>query len=288
MINVYVLINRLIDLTMKPMERVHPMVPLALWSVVVGVFAMIIYKYTSKQDGIKDAKEKIKGHFYEVWLFIDDAAVIAKAQGRIMWNALRYLGYALPPLAIMIVIFFPLFANFETRYAFHPVRPGDEVLVKVRLSEGFEGWEDAVELDVPPGMEKVGPRVRLVRRIMESESSLREKAREYEVDYRLRPRFAGRYDLLIKVKGESFTVPLYAGDEPGKRSAPLATDNLGHALLFPPLVTLPAGAGVAEVEIEYGEAEFPFLGWETWWVWPFLIISMIAALAVKGVFKVEI
>ena len=152
MVGLYIFINRVIDLMMAPFNGMHPLVPLGLWSVIVGVAAMIIYTYTSKQDGIKDAKERTKGHFFGVWLYIDDAAVIARAQAMIMWNALRYMGYALPPLAIMIVIFFPLFANFETRYAMAPVEIGSNVLVKVRLTGHSEGWEDKVSLDLPDGV----------------------------------------------------------------------------------------------------------------------------------------
>lgn len=288
MVGLYVLVNKLIDLTLRPLEGMHPLAPLTLWSVIVGVAAMIIYKYTSSQDGIKDAKERIKGHFYEVWLYIDDAAVIAGAQGRIFYNALRYLVFALPPLAIMIVLFFPLFANFETRYAMRPVAAGDEVLVKVKLSGHFEGWEDKVGIEVPAGVKVAGGPVRFIRKVMKSENSVVEKRRDYEVDYKLMPESAGVKELLVTGRGQSFKVPLVAGDDYGRRAAPFAAAGLGTALLFPPLVTVPPDSGVQSVEISYPEADFPCLGWETWWIWPFLIISMIAALAVKGVFKVEI
>ena len=60
------------------------------------------------------------------------------------------------------------------------------------------------------------------------------------------------------------------------------------ALLFPPHVAPPAESGVRSVDIKYPEADFPVFGWGMWWVWPFLAVSLVAALAVKGVFKVEI
>jgi hypothetical protein len=288
MVSLYIYINKIIDLLMRPMEGLHPLVPLALWSVIVGVVAMIIYKYTSNQDGIHDAKEKIKGHFYEVWLYIDDAAVIARAQLLIMLNALRYLGYALPPLVIMIVIFFPLFANFETRYAMRPVAPGDDVLVKLRLTGHFDGWQD-VKLDLQEGVAITGHPIRFIRKILKDSKGIRqEKSRDYEINYKLRPERAGSHQLRFKAKGESFTVPLVVGGDYGARVPPYSTTSLGTALLFPPVAGIPAKSGVRHVEITYPEAEFPFLGWNTWWIWPFLIISIIAALAVKGVFKVEI
>lgn len=288
MVNLYILLNRALDASLRPLEGLAPLWPLAIWSAIMGVAAMLIYKYTSSQDGIKDAKDKIKGHFYEVWLFIDDARVIAAAQAKIMGNAARYFLYAAPPLVIMIVIFFPLFANFETRYAFRPVRPGDEVMVKLRLNQQFEGWQEAVKLELPPGVAMVGSPVRFIRKTMTSPASFTEKSRDYEVDYKLRPETAGRHQLKFTVKGEQFSVPLLAGEGYGERVPPYESAGLGLALLYPPSVSIPKNADVDRVQIAYPEADFPWLGLHTWWVWPFLVISMIAAFAVKGVFKVEI
>ncbi|HUT55190.1 MAG TPA: hypothetical protein VM658_17505 [bacterium] len=286
MVKLYILINRVLDASFSPFAGLDPLWPLAVWSVIMGVIAMVIYKYTSNQGGIKDAKEKIKGHFYEVWLFIDDAPVIVAAQGRIMWNALRYFLYAVPPLAVMIVLFFPLFANLETRYASRPVKPGDEVMVKVRLAGQFEGWRDAVKLEPPPGVSMVGYPVRFIRKTMESQGA-REQSRDYEVDYKLRPETAGSHPLKFTVQGRQFTVPLVAGDHYGVRVPPYESAGLGLALLYPPAVGVPADSRVAAIQITYPEADFPWLGLNTWWVWPFLVISMIAAFAVKGVLKVE-
>lgn len=287
MVNLYILLNRALDATLRPFDGLNPLWPLAVWSVIMGVAAMVIYKYTSSQAGIKDAKEKIKGHFYEVWLFIDDAPVIVAAQGRIMWNAVRYFLYAVPPLAVMIVLFFPLFANLETRYATRPVKPGGEVMVKVRLTGQFEGWQNEVKLETPPGVSMVGYPVRFIRKTMESSGSSREAARDYEVDYKLRPETAGSFPLKFTVKGKEFTVPLLAGDDYGVRVPPYESAGLGLALLFPPSVGIPADSKVDRVQITYPEAKFPWFGLHSWWVWPFLIISMIAAFAVKDALKVE-
>jgi hypothetical protein len=290
MVSIYILINRFLDVLTNPLQGLHPMAAMTVWSVILGVVAMLIYKYTSKQDGIKDAKERIKGHFYEVWLYIDDAAVIMLAQGRIFFNAGRYLVYALPPLAIMIVLFFPLFANFETRYAMRPVEPGTDVLVKVRLDKYSDGWQDKVKLVLPEGVQMKGYPVRLLRKVSDDEKGTRIKRRDYEVNYKLMPKSEGAHLLKFESGGKTFEVPLYSGfaADVGERMDNLATTSLGAALLYPPAIAIPAGSGIERIEIQYPEADFPFLGWNTWWIWPMLIISMVAALAVKGVFKVEI
>jgi len=290
MTGLYIALNRALDASLAPFDGLNPLWPLGLWSAIVGVVAMLIYKYTSSQDGIKDAKERIKGHFYEVFLYIDDAPVIFGAQARIMYNAGRYLLFAMPPLVIMMALFFPLFANFETRYAFGPVAPGGEVLVKVALGRYTDGWQQDLSLTTPAGVLVVGGPVRFVRKRYDDPAAHSRKVvgRDYEADWRLRVDTAGSHNLTVTVRGKEFKVPLVAGNDRGLRAAPYATNSLGTALLYPPTAELPAGSPVAQVTIEYPAAEFPVGPWRMWWIWPFLVISMIAAYAVKGVFKVEI
>lgn len=290
MTGIYIALNRALDASLAPFDSLSPLWPLALWSVIVGVVAMVIYKYTSKQAGIKDAKEKIKGHFYEVFLYIDDAPVIFGAQARIMLNAGRYLLYALPPLVIMIALFFPLFANFEMRYAYRPAAVGSELLVKVALDRYTDGWQQDLKLTVPEGVKVVGGPVRFVRKRYDDPGARTRKitGRDYESDWRVRVTAPGRHNLTITVRDRDLKVPLVAGDDRGLRPAPYATKSLGTALLFPPVAELPGNLPVASVQIDYPEAEFPVGPWMMWWVWPFLVISMVAAYAVKGVFKVEI
>ncbi|MFO8056026.1 MAG: hypothetical protein R6V10_01860 [bacterium] len=290
MISIYILIGRGIDFLLSPLVDIHPAAALIVVGMVVGIVAIINYKYTSNQDRIKDAKDKIKGHFYEVWLYIDDAAVIVGSQLRILYHAGRYLSSAFLPIAIMVVIFFSFFANFESRFASRPVRPGEDVLVKVRLSKYTDGWKDMVKLDLPQGVKMESQPLRQVRKVMESPESIKVKRFEYLFNYKLKPETAGVHELDFEVDGNSFRVPLISGEEGsyGRRVPPYATQSLGTAILYPPLTTIPSEAPVEFVEIEYPEADLPFFGWDTWWVWPFLIISLGTAFLVKGIFKVEI
>lgn len=289
MTGIYIALNRLLDLTLAPFAGLHPLWPLGVWSAVMGVCAMLIYKYTSRQDGIRDAKEKIKGHFFEVFLYIDDAATIAKAQARIMLHAARYLAYAMPPLLIMVALFFPLFANFETRYAMRPLAPGQEALVKVAIKKHFDGWQDEIKLNLPAGLSLAAPPVRFVRKHYENPEARNKKVngRDFEADFRVRVDRPGPHVLGVSVRGKELQVPLACGSY-GDRAAPFATAELGTALLYPPLAAPPASSPLLRVQIEYPAAEFPVGPWRMWWVWPFLVVSMIAAYAVKGVFKVEI
>jgi hypothetical protein len=286
MVAFYYYLNRALDALLDPVAS-WPLLTLSLSGGVVGVVAMILYKHTSSQGGIKDAKDKIKAHFFEVWLYIDDAPVILRAQAGIFRHAFRYLAFALVPLATMIVIFFPLFANLETRYAYRPLKPGETAIIELQLARPFDDWKREVQLELPDGVTLAAGPVRFIRKTMDPKNIYKEIKRQYVVDYKLRPERAGRFELKFRVQGQDFSLPLLVGADYGHRATPYASTAPGTSLLYPPLVRIPA-ANVAHVRISYPPADFPFLGWNTWWVWPFLIVSMLAAFAVKGVFKVEI
>ncbi len=284
MISVIIFIERIVDLLFYPFESLHPMWAMTLVSVVVGVIALVIYKYTSNQDGIKDAKERIKGHFYELWIYIDELTILVTAQGGIIKNATRYLGYAMVPLAIMLLPIFVLFANMEERYHFRALEPGEETLIKLRLSDNFADWKDKVSLDLPQGLSLAAPPVRFVREIKDGRKVT---DREYEANWKIRADAEGDYKLVFKVDGANITRSLLVGGKP-TRLSPFTTTDLGTAILYPPTEKIPAAAKVQFIEVRYPEADFPFFTWYTWWVWPFLVISIIAAFFLKGPLKVEI
>jgi len=168
------------------------------------------------------------------------------------------------------------------------VAPGGEVLVEVKLTEQFDGCEDQVGLELPDEVKLIAGPARFIRKEPDPKSPYRFLSHEYVVDYKLRPTSEGVFDLKFTVAGKELTVPLVAGQKVGARAPPYEASGLGATLLFPPRAGRPADSMVEHIRIGYPEAEFPFLWWNMWWVWPFLIISMVAALAVKGVFKVEI
>ena len=65
MISIMNMMMRALDLFFIPFERLAPFWGMLAISAVTGVLMVIIYKYTSNQDGIARAKDLIKGHLLE-------------------------------------------------------------------------------------------------------------------------------------------------------------------------------------------------------------------------------
>ena len=196
MIQALVYIQRAIDLVMRPFDRLGPAWGILVSSVVVTALGLVVYKYTSNQDGIKIAKDKIKAHFFEVWLYLDDLALIAQAQGGIFKEGGRYLAYALVPLVVMMAPVMLILINLEFRYDYRPFRPGDEFLLKVRLKGFAESQLQNLVLELPPGLELAAGPVRI------AEHDRDERSARIESDWRLRVKQAGALQLQFKLGQE--------------------------------------------------------------------------------------
>lgn len=283
MIQLVVYIQRLIDLVLNPLARLGPAGAIIVSSVGVTALGLVIYKYTSNQEGIKQAKEKIKGHFFEVWLYIDDLALIARAQAGIFRQGGRYLAYALVPLLVMIVPVMLILINLEFRYAYRPLRPGDEVLVKVKLKGSAGAQLPQLRLETPAGVAVAAGPVRIS--FSEKHSS---RETRLEADWRLRVEQEGVWPLRFWL-GESAAAeqPLYAQSDGRRRLDPVRAASFASALFYPPLRALPSASPIQEIRVEYPSAEISFFGWQTWWVWPFLLVMLAAAFLLRGVIKVE-
>ena len=129
------IITPIFDLLLRPLSGVSPVWGLLIVSAVVGVIMVLIFKYTSNQDGIKGAKDKMSAYLMEIRLFKDDMRLMFAAQGRILRTNLTYMRYAVTPMLFMIVPVVLIIAQLAVRYADRPLRPGESALVTLKLAE---------------------------------------------------------------------------------------------------------------------------------------------------------
>ena len=274
-------IQKIIDQLFLPFSRFSPLYGLAFATLLITAFALIIYKYCSNQPEIKKAKERIKAHFVEVWLFIDDPILILKAQAGIFSQGVRYLAYALIPLAIMFLPVLIFLVNCEYRYHYRPFQPGEVFLLKLRFSEHVFEWRNAVNLELPPSLELTAPPLRV--------QDKDEGGKEFhEIDYRVKVNEWGNHAVKLSV-GDNEHVALKIFCDPSRtiRLNPIETAGFFSTFLHPGIGVLKLGNRIEQMEVKYPEDQISFFGWETYWVWPFLILMFIFAFALKPLIRVE-
>ncbi|MHC5209126.1 MAG: hypothetical protein ACYTG2_00225 [Planctomycetota bacterium] len=257
----------------------HVWISLLLWSFAFGIIALIAFKYCSFQDQIASAKNRIKVHLLEIRLFGDDIAGVVLSTIKIVLMNVVYIGHNLLPMVVMAVPMVALLAQLEARYAFAPAPPGTVTLLKVELDRNHTDVPvTGVRLDLPDGVVLDAPPVRTPRG---------------EIAWRLRAEAEGDHVLQVRVGDELYEKAWAVGGTP--RKVPVMRTKGWEGLLYPGEAALASDASLASMTFS-AQAPMPRgyperdLGWmpggELGIMVVFLLVSIAAGLALKGVFKV--
>jgi uncharacterized membrane protein (DUF106 family) len=268
-------LNKVFEVLFLPVRGLSPWVAMILVSLLTSFLMLLIFRHTSNQAGIKKEKNKIKAHLLELRLFKDNMGVQLKAQGRILLANFRYVAHNMKPMLVMIVPVLLILIQLNLWFGSESLKPGDPVLVKVRLVEGKYPSEVPATLAVSPELEIETPALRIED--------------EAEIDWRLRARTPGPGRLTFTVGGETVVKSASVG---ATRLAPIAAikpgRNLIDQVLNPGEAPLPPASVVRSVEVKYPAASMSLFGWHIHWLIVYFILSIAFGYAFKGVFKVEI
>ncbi|MGH9381380.1 MAG: hypothetical protein ACRD2Z_12300 [Thermoanaerobaculia bacterium] len=257
------------DAILAPFAGRSPMLTLVPISAVVGVLALLLFKWTSNQKALEAARRRQLAGFFEIRLFNDDLRNLLGAQGRILRATGRYFLHTLVPLVALLPPLFLLVAQLQFHYGYEGLRPGDTTLLQVRLDEATASADGkpAVTLNAPSGAEVETPAVWIPT--------------ERKLVWRLRAVEPGEHTLELAVGGASYTKSLTVSNQVVRRSPVRPGASLGAQLLYPAEAPLAKGGPVTSIELRYPDAEVNLLGWHTHWLIAFFILTVVAALLLK-------
>lgn len=245
--------------------------PDALWtlipiSVLAGLAAVVVFRYFSNQNLLRRTSNRLLAHLMEFRLFIDEPALVIRAQRDLLidnWHLLRLI--FLPSL-ILAIPFFVLIPQLESLYGRAPIRMGEPAVVTVEIKNGGFDRASTFSLKAPPAISVETPGVRITRL---NQISWRIRAHADYVGY-----------LQVLGPGEVVTKTIASG--PGlHRLSEQRTASIGSFLLHP-IETPFSDPLIRSVEIRYPSATIVHVHWLVW----FSVVSMLAAvllLALPGV-----
>ena len=276
------------DLLLRPFAGLPPIVPVAVVALVSGIFALLVYRWTSDQTAIAAVKRRLFGHLLEVRLFNDDLRAVLAAQLRLLRENVTYLRLNLVPLLWMIVPFMLLIAQLQFHYGYDGLEVGERTLLVVDLAPAdpaAAGGEEAVprppiELEAPAGVavETEGVWVPSLRQVL----------------WRLRADEPGHHELVVRADGESFTKSLFvvapeAGARWVRRSPTRRRAAILDQLLYPAEPSLPRGGPIERIDVRYPAASISFFGlFDVHWLIAFLVLSLAFAFALRNRFGVTL
>ena len=248
------LLRALGELLMRPLDRMPEGAALLVVSVVSGVVALYVVKWTTNQKKLSAARDQLTSAVLEIRLYLDSPRRVWKAQGRVAAWTGKYIVRALPALLLLVVPFTLVFMHMYVRHEVAPVSVGEDVLVKL------EADAEAVTAAMPAGVEQTAP-------------VFRGSGSTYYL--RVRPSVAGRHEIVFDIDGVPVTKLVVAGA--GRVSSPERGGGI-HALWA---LGVEGGAPrtVARISVAHPSADRSWLGMPWWAFW--LVVSTVAAFALR-------
>jgi uncharacterized membrane protein (DUF106 family) len=267
--------GKIFEVIFLPFRSLNPWFGMLAISIITGILMLVIFRWTSNQEGIRNAKNKIKAHLLELRLYKDSLGQSLKSQAKILSANFSYIGYALKPMLVMIIPIMLILIQLNLWFGSHSLVAGQEVLCKITLKKGSDPLQAGISLEAPSALEVETPPLRIEE--------------EREIAWRLRAKENGIHTLTFHWNQESFTKSVAVGQKKLSRISVLkpGPDFFGQ-LFNPGERPLPKQPPVESIKIAYPAKRMNFFGLHVHWLVTFFIFSIVFGFALKGVFKVEI
>ncbi len=265
-------INGFFDLLTAPFgDRGWPV--LVLISALAGIALLLLFKVATPQARLSRARSRLTGHLYELGLFQDDLGVLFRVQRDLAVANLRYVSLTLPALVVLIPPAMLCLVQLESRLQYNPLQPGDTFLVAVAVDADHRADLAALNLEPGDGLVLDSPPVR--------------DGRAGRVWWRLKVETEGWHEIeVVEGGGARWSKQIKAAAGNRRHGLIRQRGGLWTALAHPAEPPLPGHAVVKAIEIHHGQPEADW--YAQGWFWWFCAISVIAGLAVKSVFRVEV
>ena len=269
-------VTRIVNIVLTPFESFQPIWPLAIVSLVMGIFMLLIFRHTSNQKEIRKTKDRIKGHLIEIRLFKDNLRVLLSAQKKILLYNLKYMALAVKPMLFMILPVGIALIQMNDWFGLRPLRPGESAVVAVSVSHEKAADLSDVAVEVDQGLTIETPALRM--------------ADADEVDWKIRADAPGEHLVTVRASGYTFHKQVVVSESPLVRvsSVRVAATTLWDPFFNPGEEPLPANPLVKRIEVGYPHRLIEILGWKFHWLLVFFVLSIVSGLAFKRFFKVEI
>ncbi len=273
------LVNQIFDtifsLIFAPFAGVHPVWPMLVVALLTSFVMLFLYKLTSKQSDIKQAKNHVKAHFLAIRLYRDDVSTMFDTMKNILVSNGRYLKSSLRPMVFLMIPVALILVQVGARYEFRPLQVGEKTILTAKFDERMSDEKlKGVELNLPDGLVLDAPPVRV--------------SQTKEVSWRLKTEQSGRFIVEIKSGEHTAKKEVLVNTEMPALSAAIAKGDLLTTLMNPTEKSLAKNKPFQEISVAYPTRNFEMLGFSTHWLIVFFVASLVFAFGFKGFVGVEV
>ncbi|MBT8147246.1 MAG: hypothetical protein KJN90_10370 [Gammaproteobacteria bacterium] len=265
-------LNAMVDVWLWPVQSLD-----AIWQIIAlalpaTVIALLVFRLVSNQEGIREQKDKIKAYLLEMLLYKDDLRVTMSAQHHILGHSLRYMGYALLPMAVMLLPFILIMVQLESRLAFQGLDPGDTTILAVTVDAQQQRVKQTdYRLELPVGLAQETPAMRVPA--------------TGEVVWRIRAESPGDYTVTILAGERTVKKRMVVDAQQTHLATSVYRADDFRTLGFPAEPALAADQPLIDVSVQYPRARGEFIGLSSA-SWLLFLFSIIFGFALRGVLGV--
>lgn len=269
---------------MTPLMGLPPVVSLCLVSFILGVLAMLVFRYTSNQSGLSRAGDRTRANLLAMRLYAHDNWEQFRAIFGLFWaSILRVWNALFPALFILTLIFAPITAQMAMYWEFRPLTHGDTRIMQLTLAENAWELRDRTRIETPSGV-RISPPHR--------DPHTRQLTYSLEITPETAP---GAHRLIIHA-GDRTIDKLLAVAAPGDDALmyvspmrpPAGWSDFIDQFLYPGEPALSADSPIQRIAIlEYPSRETLFLGMRWHWLITSLLWMFIGAFALLPFVKVR-
>jgi len=141
-----------LDKTLGFMLNWPPLYSILLISAVISILIVLIYKYFTNQEEMKQIKEQQK-EYQKQMKTEKDTEKLMKIQKEAMSLNMKYMGKSMKPTLITFIPILLIFGWMNAHFAYEPLTPGQEFELIATMEKGITG---NVTISVPEGLEIIG------------------------------------------------------------------------------------------------------------------------------------
>ena len=277
--------SSIFDVLLTPFELLGPEMSLILASGLFGILALLIFKQISWQAGIKQTKDKIKGHMIAIRLYQDDLAVVGASVAKVLVRNVQYLSLNILPILPLVPPFMLFAGQLVARYAFDPLpvaesveaaERGERTTLQITFKRDHRDQIADMEVQLPEGLV--------------ASSKLVRSAREGRAFVELVATAPVQGDIRLLIGGQEVgSKAVVAGDEPTRMMQFERVSSFWLSWIRPAEPTFGERSPVEHMTFVYPDRQLRFLpGGEMGVVLVLFVASMVFGVAILKPLNIQI
>lgn len=263
------------DFLLTNLNFLGPLWALCIVSMLAGIVMLLIFRLTSNQSRIKEAKNKMQAHLIEILLFKDSPRIILSAQKRLLLYNAQYMKHALKPMLYMILPVSLMLIQLDGWFGYRPLNIGESAIVSVKLSEDGPKTLSNVSIDVDKGLIVETPPLRIPE--------------NGEINWRVRADTPGEHIITVNASGHATRKKVEVFQTKLTRlSRVMVGSNFWDILMNPGEGPIKENSFISKIGVGYPTRKIAIFGWQSNWLLLFFILSIAGGFAFRKIMKTEI